>query len=79
MTSFATKKYTTTTEESMFSKTDAEYAEMDKATADYREIAKTLKALEALGMYGTERWNRTFSKYAESFKKANGYRPHWAR
>ena len=78
MTSFATKKYTTT-EESMFSKTDAEYAEIDKATSDYREIFKTLKALETLGMYGTERWNKTFAKYAELFKKANGYRPHWAR
>lgn len=68
-----------TTTENIFTKTDAEYAEIDKATAKARKLFDTLKAMEALGQYGSEVWNTTFAKYAEAFKKAHGYRPHWAR
>ena len=27
----------------------------------------------------TEKWAETFAKYSETFKKVNGYKPHWAR
>ena len=63
----------------IFIKTDKEYAKLDKLTKLYRELYDTLKAMEAIGEYGTEKWAETFAKYAETFKKVNGYRPHWAR
>jgi len=69
----------TTIETEIFSRTDAEYRKIDKLTAQYRELFKVLKALEEIGQYGTEKWTETFTKYAETFKKVNGYRPHWVR
>ena len=65
--------------EELFTKSDKEYAKLDKLTKLYRELYDTLKAMEAIGEYGTEKWSETFNKYAETFKKVNGYRPHWAR
>ena len=78
MKTIATKNTATETE-TMFSKTDADYAEMDTALAESRKLFASLKDLETLGKYGTEIWVATFAKYADAFKKANGYRPHWAR
>ena len=78
MKTIATKNTATETE-TMFSKTDAEYAEIDKALAETRKLFASLKDLEALGQYGTEVWKETFAKYAVVFKEANGYRPLWAR
>ena len=77
MTSFATKKYAT--EETEFIKTDEEYAKMDKHIAKYRKLHSVLKGMEESGEYGSEKWVEIFAKYVEEFKKANGYRPHWAR
>lgn len=67
------------TNEEMFTKTDKEYAKIDKLTTLYRELHATLKAMEEIGEYGTEKWSEVFNKYADTFKKVNGYRPHWAR
>ena len=69
----------TTETENIFSRTDAEYKKQDKLLKLTRELFDTLKALEAIGEYGTAKWGEVFTKYAETFKKANGYRPHWAR
>ena len=78
MKSYATKDYTVETE-SIFSKTDAEYEAIDKALVESRKLFAALKELETLGKYGTALWMETFAKYADAYKKANGYRPHWAR
>lgn len=67
------------TSEIGYSKTDAEYKAMDKLYAKCRELFDTLKALEEANAYGTERWNAVWAKYVETFKKAHGYRPLWAR
>lgn len=72
-------KTATANEIELFSKTDAEYAEIDKNLAKSRKLFDTLKAMEALGEYGTEKWAETFTKYATAYKLAHGYRPHWAR
>ena len=63
----------------MFTKTDAEYKAIDTLYAKTRKLFNTLKDMEAKGMYGSEKWSETFAKYAETFKKCHGYRPHWAR
>lgn len=65
--------------EELFTKSDKEYAKLDKLTKLYRELFDTLKAMESIGLYGTEKWAETFTKYSETFKKVNGYKPHWAR
>jgi len=70
---------TTTEVEPMFSKTDEEYAAIDKNLAESRELFDILKGMETLGEYGTAKWSEVFGKYAVSFKLAHGYRPHWAR
>lgn len=67
------------TTEEIFTKTDKEYAKIDKLTKLYRELFDTLKSMESIGLYGTEKWSETFKKYRETFKKVNGYYPHWAR
>ena len=69
----------TTTNENDFLTTDKEYAKMDKLLKKTRELFDTLKALDEVGAYGSEKWADTFAKYAETFKKVHGYRPHWAR
>ena len=69
----------TTTTESIFSKTEKEYKTIDKALAESRKLFATLKDLESIGQYGTEKWSELFAKYKVAFKKANGYNPHWAR
>ena len=79
MTSYATMKAPAVETENLFSKTDEEYAEIDNALAEARKMFANLKELEALGKYGTTLWAEEFAKYAVVFKKANGYRPHWAR
>lgn len=66
-------------DEEIFSKTEAEYRKIDKLLKLTRELFATLKAMEEVGQYGTEKWAETFGKYREAFKKANGYFPHWAR
>lgn len=65
--------------EEIFSKTDDEYTKIDKATAKARKLFNELTALQELGKYGSEVWNKTFAEYRVVFKKANGYAPHWAR
>ena len=67
------------TTESIYSKTEAEYKKMDKLYAKTRELFDTLKALEEANAYGSEKWNEVWAKYVETFKKAHGYRPIWAR
>ena len=68
----------TANNEEIYSRTEAEYREIDKKTAEYRHLFSELKALEEVGKYGSEVWMETFRKYAETFKSVNGYRPHWA-
>ena len=63
----------------IFTKSEKEYKEIDKLLAKSRKLFDALKAMEASGLYGTAQWAEMFSKYAEAYKKANGYRPHWAR
>lgn len=70
---------TVNTEEEIFSRTEKEYKEADRLLSLTRKLFDTLKAMEEIGEYGSKAWAETFSKYAETFKKAHGYRPHWAR
>jgi len=67
-----------TTTDEIF-KSDEEYTKIDRLTAKYRKLFEALKTMEVIGEYGTEKWAETFNKYSETFKKVNGYRPHWAR
>ena len=67
------------TNETIFTKSEKEYKEIDKLLAKSRKLFDVLKVMEASGLYGTAQWAETFAKYAEAYKKANGYRPHWAR
>lgn len=69
----------TNLENELFTRSDEEYAKEDKLRNLYRELFDTLKAMEAIGLYGSEKWAETFAKYSETFKKVNGYKPHWAR
>ena len=59
----------------VYSKTEKEYRKIDKLTAKYRELAEIMKTLQ----YGSEEFNKLFAEYRETFKKVNGYFPHWAR
>ena len=66
-------------ENEIFTKTEKEYAKLDKLYAKKRELFDNLKSLESVGKYGTEIWKETFTKYAVTFKALHGYNPHWAR
>ena len=63
----------------IFTLTEKEYKSIDKCLKASRELFAALKALEASGAYGTAEWADLFAKYCTVFKKANGYKPHWAR
>lgn len=39
----------------------------------------SLKALESDGLKGSAEWNTLWTEYHTSFRKLNGYQPHWAR
>ena len=68
-----------TTTETIFTKTDAEYAEIDKATVKARKLFDSLTKLAENGKKDTAEWLNLWKKYSETFKKAHGYNPHWAR
>ena len=65
--------------ETGFRKSDEEYSKEDKLLKSCRDLFDTLKALEEINAYGSEKWAEVFGKYADTFKKVHGYRPHWAR
>ena len=65
--------------ESIFNLTEKDYKTIDKALKLSRKLFAGLKQMEQEGLYGTIQWSEAFAKYAEVFKKANGYKPHWAR